>query len=277
MGRGLGLSLAIYLVLQLAFLLAVPPANLVRGWGGLTLTAQGGPLVAVVLAVGLPLLATLLITDAVVSPSATAMTYMGTAARVNWMMANLGLLPVRFAGLNRAGVPAPALLATLLVGLGLLLAGPSWSGAVSLVTAALVMALAMGPVSLLALRRQRPDLPRPYRLPLAEVLCPLAFVVASWAIVWCGWSSLRLTVPLVLLPTLLQLVRGRPADGVGVLWWFPYLIGLGLAAALLGPGRPWALPSWQLLLVSGGFAVAMFPLALASRLEEPSPEAGLRL
>ncbi len=277
MGLGLGLSLAIYLVLQLAFLLAVPPANLVRGWGGLTLTAQGGPLVAVVLAVGLPLLATLLITDAVVSPSATAMTYMGTAARVNWMMANLGLLPVRFAGLNRAGVPAPALLATLLVGLGLLLAGPSWSGAVSLVTAALVMALAMGPVSLLALRRQRPDLPRPYRLPLAEVLCPLAFVVASWAIVWCGWSSLRLTVPLVLLPTLLQLVRGRPADGVGVLWWFPYLIGLGLAAALLGPGRPWALPSWQLLLVSGGFAVAMFPLALASRLEEPSPEAGLRL
>ena len=277
MGLGLAVSLAIYLVLQLAFLLAVPPADLARGWGGLSLTAQGGPLVAVVLAVGLPLLATLLITDAVVSPSATAMAYMGTAARVNWMMATLGLLPARFSGLNRAGVPAPALLATLVVGLSLLLAGPSWSGAVSLVTAALVIALATGPVSLLALRRQRPDLPRPYRLPLAGLLCPLAFVVASWAIVWCGWSSLRLAVPVVLLPTLLQLVRGRLADGRGVLWWFPYLVGLALAAALLGPSRPWALPSWQLLLVVAGFALALFPLALASRLDEPSPEAGLRL
>ena len=141
----------------------------------------------------------------------------------------------------------------------------------------LFRSLATGPVSLLALRRQRPELPRPYRLPLAEVLCPLAFVVASWAIVWCGWSSLRLAVPVVLLPTLLQLVRGRLADGRGVLWWFPYLVGLALAAALLGPSRPWALPSWQLLLVVAGFALALFPLALASRLDEPSPEAGLRL
>ena len=277
MGLGLGVSLAIYLVLQLAFLLAVPPADLVRGWAGLSLTAQGGPLVAVVLAVGLPLLATLLITDAVVSHSATAMAYMGTAAQVNWMMATLGLLPARFAGLNRAGVPAPALLATVAVGMLLLLAGPSWSGAVSLVTAALVIALAMGPVSLLALRRQRPDVPRPYRLPLAEGLCPLAFVVASWAIVWCGWTSLRLALPLVLLPTLLQPARGRQTGGTGVLWWFPYLIGLALAAALLGPGRPWALAPWQLLLVSGGHALAMFPLAVGSRLREPSPEAGLRL
>ena len=111
----------------------------------------------------------------------------------------------------------------------------------------------------------------------SDLLCPLAFVVASWAIVWCGWSSLRLAVPVVLLPTLLQLVRGRLADGRGVLWWFPYLVGLALAAALLGPSRPWALPSWQLLLVVAGFALALFPLALASRLDEPSPEAGLRL
>jgi amino acid transporter len=174
-------------------------------------------------------------------------------------------------------VPAPALLATVAVGMLLLLAGPSWSGAVSLVTAALVIALAMGPVSLLALRRQRPDVPRPYRLPLAEGLCPLAFVVASWAIVWCGWTSLRLALPLVLLPTLLQPARGRQTGGTGVLWWFPYLIGLALAAALLGPGRPWALAPWQLLLVSGGHALAMFPLAVGSRLREPSPEAGLRL
>ncbi len=75
--------LAIYLVLQLAFLVAVPPAELSQGWAALQLTAHGGPLVAVALGLGFGGLATLLLTDAVISPSGTAMAYMAPAARLN--------------------------------------------------------------------------------------------------------------------------------------------------------------------------------------------------
>jgi amino acid transporter len=66
-----------------------------------------------------------------------------------------------------------------------------------------------------------PQLDRPFRLPWAPLLCPLTFVLASWAIVWCGWTSLRLAVPLVLLPALLFVIlrRGRNVELGGSLWW----------------------------------------------------------
>jgi len=270
MALGLAISLAIYLVLQLAFLVAVPPGQLAGGWGGLELTAQGGPLVAVAVGLGLGWVATLLISDAVVSPSATALTYMGTAARVNWMLARCGLLPAAFGQLNSAGVPSLALGATLLVGIALLQGGPSWGKVVGFVTSALVISLAMGPVSLEALRRQLPEAMRSYRLPVANLLCPLAFVLASWAIVWCGWSSLRLAVPLVLVPGLVfaALRQQQPNQFAGGFWWFPYLAGLALIAWAADPSSGLALGAGRQLLVAGLFSLAIFPVAVGSRLAE---------
>ena len=279
MGIGLAISLLIYLLLQLAFLLAVPPPLLVQGWGRLQLTAHGGPLVAVALGLGLSGLATLLITDAVVSPSATAMAYMGTAARVNWMLARCRLLPAPFSHINRAGVPSVALAATVLIGLVLLQGGPSWPKAVGFVTAALVISLAMGPISLEALRRQAPTLHRPYRLPAAPWLCPLAFVLSTWAIFWCGWGSLQLAVPLILLPSLgYLLVCG--ADGVEFragAWWFLYLGGITFASYLFGSGRPYELDQGSQLFLLSVFALLVFPMAVNSRLPQLSPHAMVEL
>ena len=279
MGIGLAISLLIYLLLQLAFLLAVPPPLLVQGWGRLQLTAHGGPLVAVALGLGLSGLATLLITDAVVSPSATAMAYMGTAARVNWMLARCRLLPAPFSHINRAGVPSVALAATVLIGLVLLQGGPSWPKAVGFVTAALVISLAMGPISLEALRRQAPTVHRPYRLPAAPWLCPLAFVLSSWAIFWCGWASLQLAVPLILLPSLgYLLVCG--AGGVEFragAWWFLYLGGITFASYLFGSGRPYELDQGSQLFLLSVFALLVFPMAVNSRLPQLSPHAMVEL
>jgi hypothetical protein len=174
-------------------------------------------------------------------------------------------------------VPSVALIASLLIGLLLLLGGPSWQKAVGFVTAAMVISLAVGPVSLQALRRQAPHLDRPYRLPWATLLCPLTFVLASWAILWCGWSSLRLAVPLVLVPALLFLIirRGRGAEIAGALWWFLYLAGLSLISWLgTSSARALLSPSQQLV-VAALFALAVFPLAVRSRLLLPSPHAML--
>jgi amino acid transporter len=144
-----------------------------------------------------------LLSDAVISPGATAMTYMGVAARVAWMMGRLGLLPASMGRLNRHAVPVVALISSLLIGMVMLVGGPSWQRVVSFLTATLVIALAVGPVSLLALRRQWPQAPRSFRLPWAELLCPLTFVAASWAVIWCGRSALEGAVVLVVVPSLL--------------------------------------------------------------------------
>ena len=269
MALGLGLSLGIYLLLQLGFLVAVPPEALQNGWSALRLTAHGGPLVAIAMGLGMGWVVALLLSDAVISPGATAMTYMGVSARVAWMMGRLGLLPAAMARLNRQAVPAVALLWSLLIGAAMLLGGPSWQRVVSFLTATLVIALAVGPVSLMALRQQLPQAPRAFRLPWASLLCPITFVAASWAVVWCGRSALEGAVTLVVVPSLLfgvlQRQRGANLDAAAGCWWFLYLGGLLLLAELSGKtGEP-----GQLLLVAA-FALAIFPLAVRSRLPRAS-------
>jgi amino acid transporter len=279
MGVGLAISLLIYLILQFAFLVSVPPAMLAKGWNNLQLTAHGGPLVALTISLGLNLLSGLLIADAVISPSATAMAYMGTAARVNWMLARCELLPAPFAHINRAGVPSVALATTVIIGLILLQGGSSWAKAVGFVTSALVISLAMGPVSLLALRIQEPDIFRPYRLPMAQFLCPLAFVLATWAIFWCGWESLKLAIPFILIPSFVYLLtkRRENIELKSGIWWFIYLLGVGLAAYLIGPSRLFRLNFSMQLFILAVFALMIFKMALGSRLLKPSSDAMVQL
>jgi Amino acid transporters len=168
---------------------------------------------------GLGWVARLLLLDAVISPSATAMAYMGASARVSWMMGRCGLLPSSFGRLNRQAVPSVALLVSLAMGVLMLLSGPSWQTVVSFLTATLVIALAMGPVSLISLRRQLPDAQRAYRLPWAGVWCSSAFVLATWAISWCGTSSLRGASLIVLVPAGVFALADRQHLRHG-LWWF---------------------------------------------------------
>ena len=154
---GLGISLLIYLVLQLSFLVSVPPDLLSAGWANLSLTQHGGPLAALAIGLGLGWMVVILLIDAALSPSATAMAYLGVSARISWMMGRCRLLPKPFGHTNRRGVPDVSIIASLVVGSAMLLIGAGWQQVVSFLTAAQMIALAMGPPSLLALRRQLPE------------------------------------------------------------------------------------------------------------------------
>ena len=281
MALGLGISLAIYLLLQLSFLVAVPPQALSQGWAALQLSSHGGPLVAIAMGLGMGWVATLLLSDAVISPGATAMTYMGVSARVAWMMGRLGLLPEALGRLNRQAVPALALFWSLAIGVVMLLGGPSWQRVVSFLTATLVIALAVGPVSLMALRHQLPRAPRAFRLPVAQLLCPLTFVAASWAVLWCGRSAMEGAVGLVVVPSLLfgllERQRGQALDANCGSWWFVYLGGLVLIAELSGPQRPLPGGDAGQLLIAALFALVIFPIAVRTRLPRASSEAQVAL
>jgi hypothetical protein len=119
--------------------------------------------------------------------------------------------------------------------------------------------------SLIALRRQLPEAPRAYRLPLARFWCPSAFVLATWAISWCGTSALRGASLIVLVPAALFALADRQHLRQGW-WWFLYLGGivaitalpLGLVAQLV------TLAAWALLVC---------PLATGSRLAQAYPGA----
>ena len=143
------------------------------------------------------------------------MAYLGISARVSWMMGECRLLPGALGRLNSRGVPHWALLSSLIISMLLLWLTPSWQGLVSFLTSTQIIALAMGPVSLLALRRQLPDAERRFQVPCPRMFCSLAFVMATWATSWTGRTALEGAVLVISIPSLMYvLVRNRgPAHG----------------------------------------------------------------
>ena len=133
-----------------------------------------------------------------------------------------------------------------LIGLLFLLPFPSWSKLVGVVTSASVLMYAGAPLALGALRRQKPDLPRPYRLPAAHIMAPLGFVLATFIVYWAGWSTyttlmvaLLIGYGLMLVSAALHLNPNQPrVDWGAAVWIFPYLIGMGVISYFGTFGAP---------------------------------------
>jgi len=181
----------IYLLLEVAFVGALNPANLVHGWANpISGVSQFGPYATLATTAGLGWLSTLLIIDSVVSPAGTGLVYMGTSSRLSYGLGRNGYFPRAISSISTRGVPVVSIIICFIVGMLVFLPFPSWSGLVGLVTSATVIMYAMAPLSLAGLRRTDPDRPRAYRLPAAKVLCPLAFVFANFIVYFAGFSTI---------------------------------------------------------------------------------------
>ena len=84
------ISLAIYILLQVAFIGTVPQAHLAHGWSNLSENVAGGPFAAFATILGMQWLAAALYFDAVLSPMGTALAYVGATARINYALARTG-------------------------------------------------------------------------------------------------------------------------------------------------------------------------------------------
>jgi amino acid transporter len=181
---------AIYLLLEVAFVGALNPANLAHGWANpIKGVGAYGPYATLASRAGLGWLSTLLIIDSVVSPAGTGLIYLGTSSRLSYGLGRNGYFPGIISRVSRRGVPLVSIVICFIVGLLTFLPFPSWAGLVGLVTSATVLMYAMAPLSLAGLRIADPDRPRLYRLPAAGVLCPLAFIFANCIVYFAGWSN----------------------------------------------------------------------------------------
>lgn len=206
------ISLVIYVLLQIAFIGAVPQAHLAHGWHLLSENVAGGPFAAFATILGMQWLAAALYFDAVLSPSGTALAYTGATARVNYALAENQQFPQAFLILNAARVPVWALVFNFGLGFLLFLPFPGWGDLVGFISSAAVLSLAFGPVSLAALRHQQPELRRPFRLGAGRALSALSFVLVGYVVYWTGWDTnwkvFALAFAGALLLSLLHLYRG---------------------------------------------------------------------
>jgi len=233
----------IYIAVQVAFIGALPPSLLSHygSWAGLATDPQLSRAPFFVLAglVGLSWLAWIMRVDAVVSPSGTGLLYLTGASRLSFGLSRDGYVPKLFLVEDeRTDVPLWGAIMSGALGLLFLLPFPSWSKLVSVVTGAVVLMYAGAPLALGSLRRSRPELARPYRLPAAALLAPASFVFATFIAYWSGWQTIStLMIALLLGYGLMGLARSFHLDlnpprieWVSARWLFPYLIGLSVVS-----------------------------------------------
>jgi amino acid transporter len=294
----------IYCLLQVAFIASMKPSLLVSQHGWLNMGATNtnasvvklneGPFWEVASLAGIAWLATVLRIDAVISPSGTGLIYLTSSSRLSFGLSRNGYIPEAFEKTQqRTRVPVFGVIICALIGLLFLLPFPSWAKLVGVVTDASVLMYAGAPLALGALRRQKPDLPRVYRLPWGGVLAPLGFVAASWVVYWTGWTiystlmiALLIGYALMALSYVLNLNSHRPDIDWQAAWWIiPYLVGMGLISYFgqFGPGGILNgvgtfknvlvggtndIPFYWDLAIVAAFALAIYYLAMHFRLPE---------
>jgi amino acid transporter len=247
---------AVYILVQVAFIGALEPKLLSEAgtWTNIATPGQSAALKALNAApfyqvaklAGLAWLAVILRLDAVISPSGTGLIYLTSASRISFGLSKNGYIPDAFEKNSpRTKVPVFGIIITSIIGLLFLLPFPSWAKLVSVVTSASVLMYAGAPLALGALRLQKPDLPRAYRLPLGQVLAPLSFVFANFIVYWSGWQTYSTLMVVMVLGFVLMLISGvfklnpnQPTiDWEASIWVFPYLIGMGIISYLGGFGE----------------------------------------
>jgi amino acid transporter len=293
----------IYILVQVAFIGGLEPSVLRANGGWLGLGASksteatqlaAGPFFTLVSIAGISWLATVLRIDAVVSPGGTGLMYETASARLSFGLSRNGFVPTAFETVNASKVPVFGVIIATLVGVLFLLPFPSWAKLVGIVTSASVFMYAGAPVALGAMRRQKPDLPRTYRLPAAEILAPLAFAGAGWVILFSGWQTystlvlaLLLGYGLIWLSYVFKLNPQAPAmDWQAAPWIITWIVGMGVISYLsdfgaggiiggigffknvLDQGGTDDIGLWGGIIASGVFSLIIYAWAVASRLPE---------
>jgi len=286
----------IYCLLQVAFIVALPPALLGAHGGliGLTCPDTGtcntsisqlnaGPFAAVAVLGGVAWLAHILRIDAFVSPSGTGLIYTTGTSRVSYGLARNRYFPQIFGRVSSNGIPWVGLIAAFIIGLFFLLPFPSWHSLVGLITGASVLMYAGAPLSVGAFRRQVPDANRPYRMPAAWLLAPAAFIVADLLIYWSGFEVIwKLGVVLIIGYVIIGICMAfdpqrPPLDWKSAIWLPAWLIGMGIISwqgQYSGSGDAHPLPPtntghigfWWDMLVVAAFSVAIYLWAMRTKL-----------
>ena len=270
----IAIGTVIYIALQVAFLGALPESAIGKTWADASnpafYTNFTGPFAEIAALVGLGWLAAVLYADAIISPGGTGLIYTTGSSRVSYGLSRNGYVPTAFEWTNSQGVPWVGLIVAFVAGCICFLPFPSWQSLVGLITSASVLMYAGAPLSLGVFRKRLPDAERPYRLPAANVLSPLAFIVAGLIILWSGWDTdFKLGIAILLGYVILAVNRiFHLNDKAPVLdWraaqWLPvYLVGMGVIVYLSTFGPAGVIPLWWDMLVVAAFSVVIYHWAI---------------
>jgi len=278
------LAAIVYVILQIAYLGAVPPDMLTKaGWVGIDFRS---PFAELALIVNLHWLAMLLYADAFISPSGTGITYTASTARMIYGMQRNGTLPEVLGRLNaRYGIPRPAMWLNLAVSFLFLFFFRGWGTLAAVISVATIISYMTGPVSAITLRRTASAMHRPLQLKGLPVIAALAFIFATELLYWAKWPLTGEIILLmaVALPVYLfyQARSGWPdfRRQLRGAWWLiaylPVIACVSWAGSAKFGGRDYLTWGWDLVVV-GALGLVFFLWGTRSGWTTPAVEEAQR-
>ena len=275
---------ALYIALQICFIGALNPHNVLHGWASPFGNAGAfGPYYTLATSVGLGWLGVVLIIDALISPGGTGLVYLATTSRLSYSLARVRFLPPVFSGIDRRGVPWFSIIFGGAFGCLLFLPFGGWAKLVGAITAASSFMYSYAPVAAVSLRKSDPDRPRPYQVPGLNIIAPFSFVVSGLIIYWSGTSNVVKLDLAVLFFLILYFIARRvdpaqaPIDFKAGAFSLPWIIGLtifsifggsyvGSYSSVFGIAIHHHLPFWWDIGAIAVFSLAVYYYAIHSRL-----------
>lgn len=231
------ICMIIYVLVQTAFIAALPTNAFARGWSTLSFAGDAGPFAGLLTIFGFAWFVKALYFDACVSPYGTALVQSMATSRIAFAMSQNAYFPAYFAKINQHGVPLRAIILNTIIGFLFFLPFPSWQHMVGFLVSCLILGYVVGPMSLMVLTRQQPELFKPFSPKCIHTLCILAFIICNCLIYWSDWKTvsniliLFLVGYVVLGITILQNKGFASKEKLHFkrgCWVIFYLIGMGL-------------------------------------------------
>ncbi len=273
----IGTAIILYVIIEIAFIGALPAGSLSGGWKALSFHDSTGPIAGLLASLGVVWFLKVIYVDAAVSPLGTAYIYTAATARMNVAMVANGYMPRWFAKLNHNAVPARSILLNFALGLLFFLPFPGWQEMVSFLVSCFVLAYAVGPISCITLRYIAPERERKFHLPYAKTICCIAFYICNLLIFWTGWSVIYKMLLIVAVGYFYLFIRwGLSKNKIQLhirqsVWLAPYLLGLAVLSYLgtFGKGTGYLPFGWDFLVIAL-FSVIIFVYAVHLAIKTPT-------
>ncbi len=176
-------GLVLYGSLSFIFIACLGDQQLVFG-------RAAAPLLGLVALFGIHSIIAILFVDAVIAPLGTANVYTAATARILYGLVKDFFPDSWLNKLNRFFSPANCLWFNAAIGALFLLPFPTWQELVNFLSSIVVFSYLSGPISLMILRQEFPDLDRPFKLPCYKLIGYCGFVCCSLLIYWSDFNNL---------------------------------------------------------------------------------------
>lgn len=273
------LTMLIYLGLQAAFLTSLTPENLIHGWGHIDLQRAKSPLAAILYQDGFAWLLPVLFAGAIIGPFAAGLIYASGAAQSLRSKSINGYLPEFLQKLSPQHTPINALIVNFVFGMFLFAPLPGWGKMMGFLTSLMTFTYTIGPICLISLRDQAPNLKRPVRLPFGRTWGTVAFYLCTVFSYFNGWEiisklSLGFIAGFIIFILHRRFSKKTPKPSLhwrSSLWIWPYIGGLTLISYLgsFGKGLGVLHFGWDLLVIA---LFTLFIVFLARHFKLPAQE-----